>query len=89
MKSHLLEFYGEECPYCIEVNKMIDMLEAENPMVHVERLEIWHNKENDALVDVYDKDYCGGIPFFINTKTNKWICGETTYEELKDWAHDK
>ena len=34
----------------------------------------------------YDKDYCGGVPFFYNTETNKWICGETDYEELKKWA---
>lgn len=33
-----------------------------------------------------DKDFCGGVPFFYNTKTNKWICGEADYDTLKKWA---
>ena len=29
---------------------------------------------------------CGGVPFFYNTKTEKFICGEADYETLKKWA---
>ena len=28
----------------------------------------------------------GGIPFFYNEKSGRWICGNTKYEKLKDWA---
>ena len=34
----------------------------------------------------YDKGYCGGVPFFFNKKTGKWLCGEVDYERLKKWA---
>jgi hypothetical protein len=26
------------------------------------------------------------VPFFYNTDNKKFVCGEATYEELKDWA---
>ena len=52
----------------------------------VERLEIWHNKDNAKLMKEYDKGYCGGVPFLFNKKTEKWICGSADYERLKKWA---
>lgn len=54
--------------------------------VKVERYEVWHNDENRKMMAQYDKDLCGGVPFFYNTMTGKWICGETSYDELKAWA---
>ncbi|MFB6193333.1 MAG: hypothetical protein ABEK00_03710 [Candidatus Nanohaloarchaea archaeon] len=27
-----------------------------------------------------------GVPFFINTETSDWICGEAPYDELVEWA---
>jgi hypothetical protein len=35
---------------------------------------------------------CGdglGVPSFVNLKKNKAICGEQTYEELKQWIEEK
>ena len=52
----------------------------------VEKYEIWHNDKNSELMDKYDKNFCGGVPFFYNTKTNQWICGEESYDLLKRWA---
>ena len=57
--------------------------------VKVESLEVWHNKENEARLLEIDKDLCGGVPFFYNTNTKKFICGEADYDELKDWAMGK
>jgi hypothetical protein len=37
----------------------------------------------------YDKGYCGGVPFFFNTETEEYICGEAPYEKLKNWASKK
>ena len=51
-----------------------------------ESLEIWHNKENEKRLLELDKEFCGGVPFFYNLKSNKWLCGEASYEELKEWA---
>ena len=83
--SHLLEFYGTECPHCVRMHELVERLEKEEG-VQVEALEVWHNKENEKKLLELDKDFCGGVPFFFNTKTGKWICGEASYEEPKDGA---
>ena len=83
--SHLLEFYGTECPHCVRMHELIVRLEKEEG-VKVESLEVWHNKENEKRLLDFDKEFCGGVPFFYNTKTKAWICGEDSYENLKIWA---
>lgn len=84
-KSHLIMFTGTECTHCHEMEPFVERLEKEEKMI-VDRLEVWHNAENAKLLREYDKDYCGGIPFFYNTKSGKWICGGVEYDELKEWA---
>jgi len=83
--NHLLEFYGTECPYCIDMHELVEKLEKEEG-IKIESLEVWHNKENEKRLLELDKDFCGGVPFFYNLKTNKWICGKASYENLKAWA---
>ncbi len=85
--SHLLNFYGRECPHCHLMMPLMDKLEKETG-VTIDRLEVWYNDENAKRLAEYDKDYCGGVPFFFNTENKKWICGEATYDELKAWATD-
>jgi len=86
--NHLLEFYGNECPCCICMREIIDQLDKKDG-IKIESLEVWHNKENEKFLLKLNKDLCKGVPFFYNMKTKKWICGETSYEELKSWAQDK
>jgi len=81
----LLEFYGTECPHCISMHELVKKLEAEEG-IKTEKYEVWHNEENQKKMEEYDKDLCGGVPFFYNTKSGKYICGEASYEELKNWA---
>ncbi len=83
--SHLLEFYGEECEYCQAMRPLVECVEKE-ARVTVDRFEIWHNDKNRKMMDTYDKQNCGGVPFFYNKKSKRWICGEATYEELLAWA---
>ena len=84
--SHLINFYGLECPHCESMEPLIGELENQTGL-RVDRLEIWHNKDNAAKMQECDKDgECGGVPFFINTKTGKTLCGEASYDELLDWA---
>ncbi len=64
---------------------LVERLEDEAG-VKVARIEVWHNDANAQRMRQYDKNYCGGVPFFFNTKTGKWICGEADYERLKKWA---
>ena len=83
--SHLLEFYGKECPHCVRMHELVERLEKEEG-AKVDAFEVWHNKENEAKLLELDKDLCGGVPFFYNTQTHKFICGEAGYETLKKWA---
>lgn len=83
--TNLINFYGEECPHCHRMEPLLKKLEEETG-VSVERLEVWHNDENLKKLEQYDKNFCGGVPFFYNTKTDKWICGEATLDELKEWS---
>lgn len=84
----LLEFYGKECPHCMRMKPFLRRLEKENE-VQIQSFEIWHNDENSKKMDEYDKGLCGGVPFFFNTDTGRYVCGETSYEELKKWAIEK
>jgi len=80
----LIEFFGQECEHCLKMSPLVERLKKEG--FKIEQYEVWHDEENAKLMGKYDKDYCGGVPFFINTETGKYICGETTYESLKEWA---
>ena len=64
---------------------LVERLESEEG-VSIGKLEVWHHEANAKIMREYDKGYCGGVPFFFNKKTGKWICGETDYERLKQWA---
>lgn len=83
----LLEFYGTECPHCRRMEPLLAQLEKEGHKV--ERYETWHDEKNAAMLEKYDRGYCGGVPFFINTDSGKWICGATDYDSLKAWAEGK
>ena len=54
--------------------------------IEIQYLESWHDDENAKLLEQYDKGRCGGVPFFYNTKNDKFICGSCDYETLKKWA---
>ncbi|MEK7611875.1 MAG: thioredoxin domain-containing protein [Patescibacteria group bacterium] len=81
----LLEFYGRECPHCVTMAPLVDRLKSE---LHIEvgQYETWHNPENAKKMEEYDIGLCGGVPFFFNTETKKFICGSTSYDDLKEWA---
>jgi len=81
----LLNFHGRECPHCRAMDPLIDAFEKKTGQ-KVERLEVWHDQKNMEILNQYDKNLCGGVPFFYNTGTGAWICGEATAEELEAWA---
>lgn len=85
MEKRLIDFYGEECPHCHNMDPLVERVEKELG-VKFEKYEVWHNEENTKMMKEYDKNFCGGVPFFYNTSSNEWICGETDYESFKKWA---
>jgi len=83
--NRLLFFTGSECVHCHKMDPLIKKLEKENKL-KVTKLEVWHNSKNAALLQKLDNNKCGGVPFFYNEKTKAWLCGESSYSELKKWA---
>jgi thiol-disulfide isomerase/thioredoxin len=83
--ERLIQFYGDECVHCHEMEPLVEKLENELGIAVV-KLEVWHNDENAQLLQAVDNGMCGGIPFFFNEKSKKFICGSVPYERLKQWA---
>lgn len=48
-----------------------------------EKREVWNNEANADQFQKADNNRCGGVPFFWNDKTDKFICGGTDKETLK------
>ena len=88
MGNRLIMFYGTECHICHEIEPTIDKL-ADELNVKITKLEVWHDAKNAAEFQKVDSGKCGGVPFFYNEKTKKWLCGEVSYSELKKWATGK
>ena len=84
-QDDLIEFYGTECVHCRKMEPLIEKLLQESGL-KIMRLEVWHNEENAKLMKQLDKGFCGGVPFFYNKKSGKWICGNTDYDSLRKWA---
>jgi len=81
----LFEFYGDGCPHCEKMMPKVEELE-EQEGVEVDQREVWNDQENAEKMQELDDGKCGGVPFFYNTKSDEWICGEADLETLKSWA---
>jgi hypothetical protein len=88
-RSPLLSFYGNDCEMCEYMVPAIKRVEKELG-VKVRRFETWSHPEHEKLRQLCDsRTGCGGVPFFYHKTTQRWICGATTYENLKNWAAGK
>lgn len=67
---------------------LVERLERELGL-KFERLETWHDEANAKKFEQLAADKCMGVPFFINTDNGEYVCGEASYEELKEWATKK
>ncbi|MEK9130979.1 MAG: hypothetical protein AAB429_02590 [Patescibacteria group bacterium] len=80
----LLEFYGAECPHCVRMAPLVEKLKKEG--VKIEQFEVWHDTKNAAKLDELDCGLCGGVPFFLNTESKKFVCGGMEEKDLRAWA---
>ena len=48
--------------------------------------QVWYSSKNLELLQRLDRGRCGGVPFFYNKRSRRFICGATTYDNLKAWA---
>jgi glutaredoxin len=82
-------FYGQECPHCHVMEHIVDKLVGEGK--DIEKLEVWHNEENakemrkcsEPIMKACQGDL--GVPVFLDKDKNRAICGELSYERLKEW----
>lgn len=81
-------FYGRESPECKEMNKLLDRLEEEEG-IEVKCLEVWHDSSNQSLMMKYAEERCIGVPFLFNSDTGDYICGESSYKRVKEWAKEE
>ncbi|KAL8273146.1 hypothetical protein Esti_002904 [Eimeria stiedai] len=79
---HLLAFVGEGCKYCERMAGSLRLVE-EQTGERVLRLEVWRNALNFERLD---RGRCGGLPFFINLKSLRFVCGATSPRNLLHWA---
>ena len=85
MMGKLYFFYGTECTHCHEMDPLNLKLEKELK-IKLEKVEVWHNEKNADFLRKLAEGKCMGIPFYYNENNKNWICGNTTYDELKKWA---
>ena len=84
----LYEFFGDGCPHCEKMEPKVEKLEEQED-VSVDQLEVWNDQGNAEKQKELDNGKCGGVPFFYNTESEEFICGETDMENLRKWALNK
>jgi len=92
--NKLIMFHGRECPHCIRMMPIVIQVEKDTDIAF-EKLEVWHDEKNADKMRSYREiiePACGGqlrTPTFLNTETEAVMCGEVSYNELKEWAEKK
>ena len=87
----LIFFYGIECPHCVTMEIIVDKLISEG--FNIKKLEVWHNENNANEMRKYAKiitEASGGdlaVPTFLDKENERAICGEMSYEDLKQWIN--
>lgn len=86
MEDDLIEFFGKECPTCMELSQELDKLEKTDG-IKVKRIEVWHNASNLSIMMKYAEGKCSAVPFLYNKRTGKYFCGLVpSQEKLINWA---
>ncbi|CAM9170743.1 unnamed protein product [Laminaria digitata] len=85
-EPYLLEFHGANCDHCETMVPLMHKL-FKIFRLNVKRHMVWEGTSNFRLMAAYDMETgCKGLPFFYNRRTNKTICGATTWTNFRNWA---
>jgi len=84
-KPYLIQFKGKGDDYCAQMEPLKEQLEEELG-VKIKTFEVWYDSKNLELLQRVDRGRCGGVPFFYNKRSRRYICGATTYANLRAWA---
>ena len=63
-------YYGRECPHCHDAMELLDELALEHPEMKIEKVEVWHSPENQAIfIELIESlgynPNITGVPFII------------------------
>jgi thiol-disulfide isomerase/thioredoxin len=89
----IIMFHGQECPHCRVMHPIVDKLIAEG--CNIIKLEVWHDENNANTMRSYAKiiaEASGGdlsVPTFLDEEGERAICGEMSYEDLKQWINEE
>ena len=84
-KPYLIQFKGKGDDYCAQMEPLKEQLKEELG-VNIRCFEVWYDSKNLELMQRLDRGRCGGVPFFYNKRSRRYICGATTYNNLRAWA---
>ena len=84
-KPYLIQFKGKGDDYCAQMEPLKEQLKEELG-VNIRTFEVWYDSKNLELMQRLDRGRCGGVPFFYNKRSRRYICGATTYANLRSWA---
>lgn len=84
-KPYLIQFKGKGDDYCAQMEPLKEQLKEELG-VQIRTFEVWQDQRNLELMQRLDRGRCGGVPFFYNKRSRRYICGATTYANLRAWA---
>ena len=84
-KPYLIQFKGKGDDYCAQMEPLKEQLRVEYG-VEIRTFEVWYDSKNLELMQRLDRGRCGGVPFFYNKRSRRYICGATTYDNLRRWA---
>lgn len=79
-------FYGEGCPYTTRVLPDVECLETAMTSQgrKLGRREVWHDEDNQRKYIEVARGKCRGVPFFVNEKTGRFVCGAAPCSVLKE-----
>ena len=84
-------FYGQGCPHCHVMHPIVDRLISEGS--NILKLEVWHDNNNADKMRSFSKiiaNASGGdlaVPTFLDEENERAVCGEMSYETLKQWIN--
>ena len=90
--NKIIMFYGKECPHCHAMMKVVEKIEKEGKY-EFKMVEVWHSRKNyermEKFKDMLTQASGGmfGVPAFVDEKKKRALCGEQTYEEMKEWLN--
>lgn len=90
-KGQFLYFYTRSCRYCERMGENVAKVNKDLLETTGRAIEMFDIQGDPMHMMAYERyamipKRCMGVPFMYNLETEDFICGFTSYENLKDFA---